>query len=265
MEALKRTARVIRMSSHNTPIAFPSDREALIKEIVQEMRKDAVKEEAPTKLKKANWLGLVSNFFKHPATLLLIGFAFTAGVGGWLTNRWQRQEWDRQQLIERNEWERQQLRQIDIHVINIKYQLIDEITKAIGERNAAARGILSPLQQNLPYTDLLKEEEERINTWQRVTGEWRVNSQILKLKISTYITNKDVATRFEQIIVEQKSIAVAINEVKNDLRKYSNADDKEATQELDILLKRLNTTGDTLKLLVEDIAEEARKEVKGTA
>lgn len=241
------------------------DREALIKEIVQEMRKDTVKEEALTKLKKANWLGLVSNFFQHPATLLLIGFALTACIGGWLTNRWQTQEWNRQKLIERNEWERQQLRLIDIHVINIKYQLIDEITKAIGERNAAARGILSPLAQNLRYTDLLKEEKERINTWQRVTGEWRVNSQILKLKISTYITSPGVATRFEQIIDEQKRIAVAIILVKNDLRKYCNADDDEARQELDVLLNRLNTTENNLKLLVTDIAEEARREVKSTA
>src|SRR5688572_5240146 len=97
------------------------DREALVSDIVKEMRKDSVKEEASAKLKKGDWLQALSKFFQHPAVLLILGFTITGWIGAKLANNWQSQEWNRQQGVQSKEWERQQQRLVKIRDTDLKY------------------------------------------------------------------------------------------------------------------------------------------------
>lgn len=252
-----------------------TEREQLIKGIVEEIRNESQKQGAliseivsqiRDQLKqdqKASWPKRISKFFQHPAFLLVLGFAITGLIGGLLANRWQRKEWDRQQEIQKNEWERQQLRTLDIHGIDLKYRIIDELTKAIGERNAAAKGILSPLEQELNHQQLIQEEKERLASWEKVSNDWRVNSQILKLKIATHIKAQDAAKIFEEISEVERDIAVGVVIVKNDLRKYHrDARDEEGRKHLDSILSSIVKTEQALKRLANVIAEEARNEIK---
>lgn len=241
-------------------------RQTVIREIATEIVKQ-ISNETPTNgtpsSGKWDWLKYIPKFFQHPAVLLVIGFAITGWVGARLANHWQQQEWDRQQKIQNNEWERQQLRLIDIHGIDLKYKIIDEITKAIGDRNAAAKGILSPLQQNLNDQQLIQAEKEPLVSWEKVSHDWRVNSQILKLKIATYIGDPDAAKIWEEISQNEKQIAIRVVIVKNDLKKYGRAaSDAEAQQFLDSILNYVNETEQALKRLVSVIAAEARSEIK---
>jgi len=149
--------------SDTTSVSPWDRRESLVKEVVDEIRRDALKEDALKKLRKADWPDRISKFFQHPAALLVIGFALTGWIGGSLANAWQR-----------NEWERQQLRLIEIHGIELKYGIIDDVTKAVGERNAAARGVLYPLLDDLDNRVLTQEEAEPIKNWQKATQDWQI-------------------------------------------------------------------------------------------
>jgi len=239
-----------------------NEREALISEIVHEIRKDSIKEDASSKLKKEDWPKRISKFFQHPAVLIVIGFAITGLIGGWLANRWQSQE-----------WERQQIRLLDINGIGVRYKLIDEITKSLGERNAAAMGILTPLNQGIDAKQLNMELAEPIKNWQKATNEWRVNSQILKLRIDTYIVDARAAELFQEIIKKERKIFANVTIVKDNLTDYTQAgpaadidstdveSGRQPRKELDQIRNDIEETGRILKDLVDVIVKEARKEV----
>ncbi len=147
-------ARASEVPAIQTPLS-ETERRVLVDEIVSEMRKDALKEQAAEKLTKLTWAQFFSNLSTQPAVLLVLGFALTGLVGTFITGRWQKAEWDRQQT-----------RLVEIQGINLKYQIIDDVTKLIGERNAAALAIVVPLlggDKDLAL--ILKEEEEPIKNW----------------------------------------------------------------------------------------------------
>lgn len=251
------------------------ERELLINEIVREMKKDALKEDAADKMAKGDWRKSISNFFAHPAVLLLIGFAATGILGGLLAHylqsqEWNRQqalqsqEWNRQQILQGQEWERQQLRLVNIHGIDLKYEIINEIIKAVGERNAAARGIVIPLLQEFNDLDMLKEEEEPIKNWKTVSHDWRANAQILKLKIAAHITSKEAPEIFKQILTKETKISSKVSYVQNRLRQYNRAVDRkmEERQYLDAVLNEIEETGEDLTKLVTVIAKEAQDDIR---
>jgi hypothetical protein len=126
------------LNQPNEPNVFTGpERAALVNEIVTELQKDSLKEDVEAKLVFGTWAKRISKFFQHPAVLLVISFIITGVIGALVANRWQSREWNRQQKLQSEEWDRQQLRLLDLHGIDVKYKLIEEITKSIGERNAA--------------------------------------------------------------------------------------------------------------------------------
>lgn len=233
--------------SNSSNVFTGTQREALINEIVHEMRKDLVKQDARTELEQAARLKLISKFFQHPAVLLVIGFAVTGLLGGWLANSWQSKEWDRQQL-----------RLLVIHGFELKYKLIEDITRSIGERNAAALGIITRLLiEKISDQELMKAEEELKKNWQKVDYDWRANSLILQLKIETLINSQSAAEILKGIIKTEQMIGARITLVTTDLSTY-----RGNQKFLDEIISYIKETGQEVKKLVIAIAEEARKDVQ---
>jgi len=228
-----------------------SERESLIDTIVNEIRKDSLKHDVSLKLTKRNWLNSISSFFQHPAVLVFIGFIITGLIGGWIANRWQRQEWNRQQL-----------RLIDIRGADLKYELSNEMTKSIGERNAAAMGILAPLdEEKLSDKQLVSEEADRIKIWNAASNEWRTNSQVLRGKIDARVKSQDIARMFEQILDKERKIGAKVNIVKLDLVHYHRPDDNRVQQYLGEIHTLIEQTTQDLKPLVKAIAMEADTDI----
>jgi hypothetical protein len=249
----------------NPPNVFTGEeRKALINEIVTEMKKDSIKEDALKELKKTNWFDLIAKFFQHPATLLIIGFTLTGLIGSRLTANWQREEWDRQKTKEGEEWNRQQQRLIVIHSIDLKYGIIDEIIKAVGERNAAARNILLPLLDVLDNRQLTQAEVEPINDWKKANHDWLVNALTLRLKLSAHIKNQVVITYFDQIVDKEKIIGAKVIVLQSNLVNYSHSEKNEKAQTyLQGLIDDIKATEGNLKRLVDSIATEALTDVQG--
>ena len=242
-----------------------NERQALIDDIVREIRRDSIKEDVSSKLKKQNWRKRISEFFQHQAVLLVIGFAITGWIGGLLANRWQRKEWDRQQLEQSKEWERQQLRLLDIKAVDLKYNLINEVTLRIGDRIAAATGIVLPLYGERENQELIKEEEEPIKNWHKVSNEWRVSSQVLKLKLAAHIKNPEASQIFDRIITRETGIAAKIDTVKDNLTLYNQRDegDEEAEQLVQEIVNELKELAQDLKNLIDVITKEAQSDMQG--
>jgi hypothetical protein len=227
------------------------ERAALIKAIVAEMRKDSLKQEVSSKLTKARPLDLVSGFLQHPATLVVIGFVCTGLAGGWIAERWQRQEWNRQQL-----------RLIDIRGADLKYDIANEMTKSIGERNAAAMGILTPLdEEKLTDQQLISEEVDRIKIWNTASNQWRTTAQVLSGKIASRIKNREIGESFEKILDKERKIGAKVNVIKLDLARYHRADDKKVQKYLGELHTLIEDTKKALTPLVKAIAAEADADI----
>jgi hypothetical protein len=229
------------------------DRRVLINEIVKEMRKDSLKEEAAKKLANLSWAQILSTIFTQPAILLVLGFALTGIVGTFITGRWQRAEWDRQQT-----------RLVEIQGIDIKYQIIDDVTKVIGERNAAALAIVAPLLGDNKDPDLImKEEEEPTRNWQKVSHDWRANSQIIRLKIAVHIQNEKAPELFDKLIKTEKELGGKVTYLQKNFMQYIERDE-ESEKYLDDILFDIQTIGRDLKELVTIIANEAKNDIKSS-
>jgi hypothetical protein len=207
--------------------------------------------------------------------LLVIGFVLTGFMGALLTHYWHTQEWEREQKAQSKEWERQQRRLLDIKKIDLKYQIINEITKAVGERNAATMQILGPLAtKGFTLRQLTTEEEDPFKNWQKTTNEWRINYQILQIKIGTHIQNEEAVQILQRIRETQKTIFAEVTQLKSHLSEYYvedkepdqyTEDDREALKTLDGIRNAVKATEMDLKRLIAKIAEEAQADVERPA
>ena len=228
-----------------------SEREALIKAIVTEMRKDALKCDVSLQLRKTSRAQAISNFLKHDAVLVFIGFVVTGLMGGWIANRWQRQEWNRQQT-----------RLLVIRRADRKLEISNEITKAVGERNASALGVLRPLdEEELNDKQLTLEEVDRVQGWNKVSAEWITNYQVLSGEIAVNITDPEVARLFEDIVEKEKYIGAKVNVVRLSFTYYRQANNKEAQKYLNDIHSLLEQTAKELMPLVKKIAKEADDDI----
>ena len=241
------------------------ERESLINEIVSEMKKDALKQDAAVRIAKGDWRNAISKFFAHPAVLLIIGFACTGVIATLIGNHYQSREWDRQQSLQRQEWDRQQLQLVDINGRDLKYGIINEIIKAVGERNAAAKGITYPLVAGLNDLEMRTEEKEPIENWKKVSQAWRANVQILGSKLAAHIRNKGASEIFNEITDKEAKIGSKVNIVRKDLRRYNGADDikkKGERQYLDAIFNTIDNTREDVTKLVSIIAKEADDDIR---
>lgn len=244
--------------SQDTSVLSPERQKTLVNEIVNEIRKDSLKDAALAQLGKSEASNAISKFFQHPAALLVLGFALTGLIGAWITSSWQRAEWDRQKDREAREWERQQLRLTEIRGIDLKYGIIDEVTKAVGEYHAAAKSVRLPLLKGLNDAQLARQEVEPIKAWGKAYHDWLVSEQILRLKLTAHIKNQDALSYFERIAETEKNITGKVGILQNHLSEYSlRGNNSEAIDYLDDLDGQFNVASEDLKRLVSIIAKEA--------
>jgi hypothetical protein len=237
-------------------------RKTLINDIVSQIRTDSfialAKLEGESRGRRV-WRGFC-NFCQHQAVLLIIGFIITGYFGTQLANSWQSQE-----------WERQQLRLLDIEGLKLKYALIEELTKAVGQRNAAAKAIIDPLlKPGGSDGQLIKDEAEPIQGWHKADNEWRVQSKILELKLATHVRNQEAAPIFKEIVADEGLIAANIKRVEAAPAAFH----LRGSQEEELKQQALKVLGETngiitktdgkLKRLASLIAEEGQSEVKNS-
>lgn len=231
------------------PLAM-ENRKALVDDIVRDMRKDSVKQAALAELNKANAQKLVAKFFQHPATLLVLGFALTGLVG---------------LKLQQGEWERQQQRLVEIHEVDLKYAIMDEVTKAVGARNATALAIVEPLLGHVNGSRLREEEIERFKEWQKAAYDWRVNSQVLKVKLRTYLEGQaaaDANQQFTDVIAQGQKINMNIIGIEDHLRANNWVGDSKSDDLIDEIYTAIEETDGHLKQLNAVIVNESRKSIK---
>src|SRR5260370_34539365 len=110
----------------NTNNQSEEDRKLLVDQIIAELEKDARKKDVIKRLCEQPKTFSLGNLLHHPAVLLILGFTLTGFLGNILASRWQSREWDRQQS------RLEQTRKAEI-----KYAIINELTKAVAESQGA--------------------------------------------------------------------------------------------------------------------------------
>jgi hypothetical protein len=113
-----------------TPIPEPAKPnresiEALIIEAVNDLQRDQLKIEMLEQIRSKKEKISFRTFASHPAFLLFIGFIFTGIIGTFVTSKWQR-----------NEWDRQQSRLVHIKRIDLKEKVMDQLVQAVADSNA---------------------------------------------------------------------------------------------------------------------------------
>jgi len=229
-----------------------AERERIITEIVEEIRKDGIKSEAGARIKQLSWGERISGFFQHPAVLIIIGFLATGVVGGILANRWQRTESERQEERQTQEWNRQQRRLLTIHNIDLKYQIISDLTKSLGERNGAATAVLEALAQSVHDRQISKEV---LKKWDAANTEWRIQSQVLKLRISAHIDSSDALATFQQVLDAEKQIFASVEMLKQTLGR---PETDEVTEEINQTNNIVKSSAEQMKHLINIIITETQ-------
>lgn len=236
------------------PESRSNERQALIKEIVDELRKDELKEEVLKMKIKPSLLSSFSRFLQHPVVLVVVGFALTGWIGGRLSNAWQLREWDRQQQ-----------RLIEIRSIDLKYEIINDVTKAVGERNAAIRGVMYPLF-NFNSKTLKQDEVEPIKTWRESTHNWLIDAELLDTKITTHIRNKEAQNCLARMLEKEKEVTGTMAYVTSHLSEYQHLNGNDMKlKELDSVYDSLGRVDVDLATLIGLVVQEVQEDVKGTS
>ena len=223
------------------------------------MKKDLLKQEVSLELKKVGRRELVSTFFSHPAVLLIIGFAFTGLIGAYLATWWQSKE-----------WEKQQQRLLDFKGFDQKYEILDDLIKAVGETNASAMALVSPLMSSLTDKQLITDESQPIKDWRKANNDWRIKSKTFELKIATRFKSPVTLPLFNQIAEDEANLTVDVNLLQNKLveSNWMNSNDEakkdKAKKRIDAILNNIRKTSEDLKQLATVVAAEAQSDVKSS-
>lgn len=220
--------------------------EALKKEVLVFIDKDSLKNDILKELKGAD-----SKFGKvaqHPAILLVLSFIFTTGLGAWLTSRWQRSEWDRQQVF------LAQQRNLDQ-----KRATADEVTKAIAETATAADDVLALFVWDDGEPRAVKE------SWRQSSRNWRISSKTLLPKLVAYFRNPEARSLFDQINSNRTLIGNKIRNLLDDYTKYkretlAKLDRERVEEDRKSTLDKINEVRDLLGQLIDIMVKEIRED-----
>jgi hypothetical protein len=184
-------------------------RESIVKlkdELREAIEKDKLKQEIITETKPKSRVS--GGFFKHPATLLVLGFMFTTGVGGFLTWFWKERELnnERSYLATQTICERERLTRTE--EIKQKTDVKDEIIKRVAETNTAAEEILGYFDMEPSPQD--QEREERSKYWKEASRAWRTNEKILKQRLLLRFSNPNVSQLFDEIVKYRNWVGINI-------------------------------------------------------
>ena len=177
------------------------EREVFRSEILEALA--SFRREVPRKTEDGSKLSS-STITRNPLLLLILGFALTGILGAWITLVFQSREWNRQQSMQSSEWNKQQIRLVQIHEVDQKYGMIDEVTKAVVEHDSAAMDALASLTWTRGDPRIVSEGPERLKHWQQASKDWRVTSQKLLQKLIIHFKDPRVQLIF-QAAVEKRS------------------------------------------------------------
>lgn len=217
------------------------EKEYLKKEILEELRGDSA--------------GKGTSVTQNPAFLLLLGFLLTGVVGTWFTSFWQ----SRQQEIQRA----QQVRERDLQQ---KYEVSDQINKAVAEIYTATNVMLNPLIYTPGTPRMLdKEIAEREVFWIQSIRAWLVNSQTLKQKLTTNFKSEKAQAIYGEILDNRKTVSIEFNNIMPELkrRKLRALKDAEVLEKRDKILALTNGPDglmDKLERLMKVMTEEIQSE-----
>lgn len=220
--------------------------EALKKELVEFIDKDSLKNDILKELKIAN--RSFGKIAQHPAILLVLSFIFTTGLGAWLTSRWQKLEWDRQQVY------LAQQRNLDQ-----KRATADDVTKAIAETTTAADDVLALFKWDSP-------EPRRVTeSWKQSSKNWRINSKTLLPKLNAYFRSAEAKKVFGEIDSNRTLLGNAIRNLLEDYPKYKRetlaaSERKRVKEDYENTLKMVNEARNLLGRLIDIMVNEIRED-----
>lgn len=238
------------------------DKEVLKGEVLAELEKENFKKEIVNELQSTKSKSSLSSITKHPAVLLIIGFALTGFVGTWLASSWQKREWDRQQS-----------RLVKIRGVDQKYVVIDETIKAMAENNSIIGEFLGYLSnaEDFKYS---KKFDDYVIDYAKKREEWRASSSIIEQKLLIYFRNPQIHELYRQILKERLSMHIRLTVMVGlyiDLKKASETHGwnfKETLQmgeyklHSDSVFRDLGYAEDLIEL-INLMTEEIRQDVEG--
>lgn len=245
----------------NSYDSMQQNREAFIQDILDQLEKDSLKKEIIRRQSAPPKSYFILEALKHPAFLLVLGFALTGFVGNWLTSIWQSRE-----------WERQQQRQVQLKGIDTKYALINELTKFVEEYNVAVEDVYSSCCIGMPETDeeSYKETITKLEAWGKSINSWNGYSPILERKLTVYFRDPAIVNLFKEVNV----IEAHLEEIYRRLRRlYKNPNEnKDKINDLrNLLSERHKDFSSNLRLqvrksadLVQLMSKEIQADIKGT-
>jgi hypothetical protein len=179
-------------------------REGLKNEIRAGVEKEFLKKEIFDELtpkESKRW-----KFLAHPALLLLIGFIFTTVLGTVFSSCWQ----NRQSSLEQDRLTRQA-------VIKQKYEIKDEVIKAVAETNTAAEDVLASYGWGPHDSRRRTDAPERLEKWQNASASWRTKSKILAENLSFRFNDPRILGILEQITTKRSDVGSRIQNLQRRL------------------------------------------------
>jgi hypothetical protein len=186
-----------------------------------------------------------TTFWHHPAVLILVSFLCTGIVGSALTYWWDSSEWDRQQM-----------RLKEDRLLERRYQLMDDVAKAVSETNTAGEDIIALFKWERSRQELAREERERRQFWVTTSRNWRITSKILQSQLDVRF-GMDASRAFENVVVLRRGYGNRITTLLSDPASIqSRLRRQPVLTEVDDILKEINKTRDAMNDLVRAMARE---------
>jgi hypothetical protein len=226
--------------------------EKLRDEIVVEIRKESFKKEILSDL-EADARNSFWKAAQHPAILLVLGFALTTGLGSFLTYKWQSRANEKQAERQTQQQKYDQDQSTRQRTIQQKYELTDEVVRAVAETNTAAEDILVAFQWNPKDRRAFP---ERTKYWQEASRKWRVESKILIQKLVFRFTDQKIGSSFQAIVEKRKDVGVTIEYIQDLIGEKGwkgMQNDSNAAQETKRCRKLINEIRDELGVLMREM------------
>jgi hypothetical protein len=232
-----------------------------VKEILAELQDDSFKNDVLKELKEASR----RKPFQHPAFLLILGFFLTGVVGTLLTSLWQSREQERQQKQIANQ-----------RAIQQKYDITDQINKAVSETYTAAQVISNLIAgRNISKND--KEAAERETFWNNANRNWIPNSLLLQQRVVINFKDETAVADYKTIVTDTENMSSVINEslgvVKETNWRALNKKDRESsskditdrqTRVLDSADKIRDKTEQLLRRLADDVHRDEQADIEAS-
>jgi len=192
---------------------------------------------------------------KHPASLLILGFALTGVVGSWLNSCWHISEWRNQQVYLTSQQDLQR-----------KYETLELLMKSTATYLGASRDVVAMAQWGFDPNKRKKDIAARIEDWEKGKRLWEAESVVIYNKLGIYFPGEPRAQGIFLFFIDDTAY------MNPDLRRIAEAkldsqSEKDTSKDLRSALSRaiaieheLNRLGQLLK---EDVQRSAARVQSG--